>query len=707
MGSDDSNKKPADAQPSGEAPLQDSDFPPENLNASQQEATGSASKPPRKVAKTMIDVTVGADQVQAAPDADKDETTPPPTQTTPPQSRGRKIAKTLIEQSTPAIESLISEISDSDQPAEVPEKEEGSRKVARTMLEHSLPENVQQQATVTEQPLPTGEDENPKVAKTLLEMDVPSVSDSDENPKIAKTLLEMDLPSVADENPKIAKTLLEMPIPSIEKESPRVAKTLLEISVPPSEVEDPTVAPASEPESMPQTDQRSANSAKPLREVSERDEPFTKTLAEQDLPSWIDQLTEGEHVPSTPSMSESTGQHVETTNSIDQLALREHVQSTDSIDQLALREHVQSTDSIDRLNFDEPQSTDHLTLREHVQSADSIEKLTFDDSVQSTYSIDQVTDHDQGPTADSSGRKSISSLLLRRTRISSQSLAKTLHEFSIKNLEDPLCKSLNVSADLAIPASVSGVKGRPTRQYHIVARTLLDHQALYKEVSKSAQKVEQKAVELAIVQAKEPVIEPIKGDKMASPCAWTWGDDNSKDKFRYCEQCQAHIYNLAGMNRQEVDAIILVRQNIKKYTLYERADGKFMTVDCPVQLKRKKQLMLIIFGTVLLVVTLVASMVLMPPAPPPPKPVATGKTNSTGTATSTDKGNLQQVQVRSDGSFRYEAGKNLPPPPHLQVPRPVKTQTQSAPDPDENGQFWQYTNGQNADVDSPSSNQSR
>jgi hypothetical protein len=112
---------------------------------------------------------------------------------------------------------------------------------------------------------------------------------------------------------------------------------------------------------------------------------------------------------------------------------------------------------------------------------------------------------------------------------------------------------------------------------------------------------------------------PIEKYKMAqATCPFTWGEmDAPKEKFRYCDKCQAPVYNFTGMDLPEAEELIFKREERRKAPLFKRADGKFMTKDCPVALKKKYGMIMMIAGGILVLTILAGWAVLMPPQPKP------------------------------------------------------------------------------------------
>ncbi|MBS1957148.1 MAG: hypothetical protein JST89_23360 [Cyanobacteria bacterium SZAS-4] len=172
-----------------------------------------------------------------------------------------------------------------------------------------------------------------------------------------------------------------------------------------------------------------------------------------------------------------------------------------------------------------------------------------------------------------------------------------------------------------------------------VAKTMLDHSILSEQVMRSHEKEKVKAAYIAQERANEPVnaFHAVESDKMASPCAWSWeGPSGNRGRVRACERCQTQVYDFTGMDMADAEALIFKQESKKKFALYKRADGKFMTTDCPVQMQRKRNLILLCVVGALVMIIAVALMILMPPPPPPPavsapKPEATPAAVQTGT----------------------------------------------------------------------------
>jgi hypothetical protein len=145
-----------------------------------------------------------------------------------------------------------------------------------------------------------------------------------------------------------------------------------------------------------------------------------------------------------------------------------------------------------------------------------------------------------------------------------------------------------------------------------VPKTLLDVSVLDQiTLSNSAKKVLQ-AAEDAKLRALEPVKQfvPVEASKRVSSCPFKWADEDSKDKFRYCDRCQKQIYNFKDMELPQAEALIFSRENVTAPVLYKRPDGKFMTSACPSAAQARSKVLfyvvaaLVVIGCVFFLVSL-------------------------------------------------------------------------------------------------------
>lgn len=150
-------------------------------------------------------------------------------------------------------------------------------------------------------------------------------------------------------------------------------------------------------------------------------------------------------------------------------------------------------------------------------------------------------------------------------------------------------------------------------------RTLLDHEALKGVVSRNFADKEVKVAELKLAQAAEPPKPylPIDNYKKATPCGAIWENKEGREKVSFCEQCKCQVYDFTGMELPQAEELIFKRENRRNVQLFKRQDGKFLTADCPVGIRRKRNLILAAAAGILLVVSSLVMLIMMPP---PPKP---------------------------------------------------------------------------------------
>jgi hypothetical protein len=75
---------------------------------------------------------------------------------------------------------------------------------------------------------------------------------------------------------------------------------------------------------------------------------------------------------------------------------------------------------------------------------------------------------------------------------------------------------------------------------------------------------------------------------VASPCSASWEDMVGDDRVRFCGSCQKNVFNLSAMTRGEAEALLVERDGDACVRLYRRADGRVLTSDCPVGVRRKR-----------------------------------------------------------------------------------------------------------------------
>ena len=98
--------------------------------------------------------------------------------------------------------------------------------------------------------------------------------------------------------------------------------------------------------------------------------------------------------------------------------------------------------------------------------------------------------------------------------------------------------------------------------------------------------------------------------QIAKPCSADWDAMSGDDRVRHCGMCKLNVYNLSDMTRDEAEALINSREGRTCIRMYQRTDGKVITRDCPVGLKRVRQRMAILAGGLAASIFLAAGSVL-------------------------------------------------------------------------------------------------
>lgn len=81
---------------------------------------------------------------------------------------------------------------------------------------------------------------------------------------------------------------------------------------------------------------------------------------------------------------------------------------------------------------------------------------------------------------------------------------------------------------------------------------------------------------------------PLANVEIASPCSASWEAMEGDDRHRHCGDCKKDVYDLTVMTRDEVDAFLLAHAHGACVRLYQRTDGRMLTVDCPVGVRRRR-----------------------------------------------------------------------------------------------------------------------
>lgn len=62
------------------------------------------------------------------------------------------------------------------------------------------------------------------------------------------------------------------------------------------------------------------------------------------------------------------------------------------------------------------------------------------------------------------------------------------------------------------------------------------------------------------------------------------------DQVRFCGQCSLNVYNIAEMNLEDAENLIVEKEGRLCLRLYRRSDGTVLTKDCPVGVAQKMKM---------------------------------------------------------------------------------------------------------------------
>lgn len=168
----------------------------------------------------------------------------------------------------------------------------------------------------------------------------------------------------------------------------------------------------------------------------------------------------------------------------------------------------------------------------------------------------------------------------------------------------------------------------------VVARTKLDVEACKEVVKRVATGQEVKFQEIREQLAQKPA-KYIENYKRASSCSIQWEDMTGTDEFRLCQQCKLYVYDFKDMNYEEACLSVFKREAKGDVQLWKRSDGKFLTVDCPEGVKKKRTKVMMWVGSALAVMVIVALFMLVPH--PQPTTTVSGPAPSAVADTQQDK----------------------------------------------------------------------
>jgi hypothetical protein len=169
-----------------------------------------------------------------------------------------------------------------------------------------------------------------------------------------------------------------------------------------------------------------------------------------------------------------------------------------------------------------------------------------------------------------------------------------------------------------------------------VPKTNLDLDACRDVVSKTQADREEQIQQEAPGNLPPPKpMQPIQKYREATPCKTAWEEMDGTGRVRFCKQCQLQAYDFSKMDLSEAEDLVFQRENKRAASFYKRKDGKFLTSDCPVGVRRRTSIILAVgvsAALVVLTVTMLSS--LSPPLRPASidAAVKAGESNTTAGA---------------------------------------------------------------------------
>lgn len=255
------------------------------------------------------------------------------------------------------------------------------------------------------------------------------------------------------------------------------------------------------------------------------------------------------------------------------------------------------------------------------------------------------------------------------------------------------------------PARTSGFDRVIKKLDPLIAKTKLDVDACRQVVTKIVADQETKVKNLMKIAAPGEGAgrqAAITKYAKAAPCGASWDEMSGTDSFRLCSDCKLFVYDVRDMTTKEVEELVYQRESRENVRFFKRADGRFLTADCPIGAKRRRNLAIASAVTIaLLLSATVAAFNLQRSAPTaserePAKTfdidkvvmarsvtagqeagASSGSGSGGGASSNLGLGELPSEQDPPDMVFRQPAQPVAPAPPPASLPAPASTPTSS------------------------------
>jgi hypothetical protein len=89
---------------------------------------------------------------------------------------------------------------------------------------------------------------------------------------------------------------------------------------------------------------------------------------------------------------------------------------------------------------------------------------------------------------------------------------------------------------------------------------------------------------------------PLDCVEVAAPCSASWEEMAGDERVRFCDHCALNVYNLSAMSRKEAEETVRAHEGRLCIRFYKRRDGRLLTDNCPVGLRRARARLKILAG---------------------------------------------------------------------------------------------------------------
>lgn len=171
------------------------------------------------------------------------------------------------------------------------------------------------------------------------------------------------------------------------------------------------------------------------------------------------------------------------------------------------------------------------------------------------------------------------------------------------------------SKDSPAQVASSGVQQLLKKVDAVVVKTMLDPDAMRRVFSRLSADKEIQLKELVQTQAYLPPkpCKIVERYQRATACDSNWERMSGGDRVRYCEGCQLQVYDFSDMDQGEAEELVFKREAKKDAVLYRRTDGRFITADCPVGIRRVQTMRVAIVGALVVIGAAIAYYLQLPP----------------------------------------------------------------------------------------------